>query len=261
MIPLLYFQKAKSYKKFIINYLKTTSTTLVILIFVSLLMNHFTYAIHNIDNSNLKHLITISVIKQNYTQLRLNQSMLFSNDTSKNLTSNSNTISKNNSNESKCVQNCGKSFFIVIIFCLITTLIILIYILKRNFKKQNFDNPILKDITKTTHQIISNNKIEDSISLEELIIKAKKTDPLFSTYFEKCYPVFYKRLNELLKDVTVSDLKFCLFLKLKLSSKEIADNMHVSLKAIYNRNNRFRKRINIKEGEDLYTWAEKFDKE
>lgn len=149
--------------------------------------------------------------------------------------------------------------FYLIIFLLLLILIIAFagkvfeWNLRRKMNVLSFE--------KLEHESIVEVKDFESISTEELIIKSKKVDPLFVVYFKNKYPVFYKRLITILPDLTINELRYCFYLKLRFSSKEISDIMCVSPKAIYNRNNRFRKRLNLKEAEDLYAWAENLDKD
>jgi len=95
-----------------------------------------------------------------------------------------------------------------------------------------------------------------STSYEEIIFLAKSGDPKFATLFKELYPDFYNKLMELQPDLTLIEQKFCFFLKLNFSTKEIAEYTFVTPKAIQNRKNRIRKRLGIADNEDIYQWIE-----
>lgn len=104
---------------------------------------------------------------------------------------------------------------------------------------------------------IVNLKQKVTTSYSEVIQLAKKDDPLFVSLFKELYPDFYNKLMAINPDLTLTEQKVCFYLKLKFSSKEIADYTYVSIKAIQNRKNRLRKRLFINEREDIYSWIER----
>lgn len=98
-----------------------------------------------------------------------------------------------------------------------------------------------------------------STSYDELIEMAKKDNPLFVSFFKELYPDFYQKLKQVQPDLTVLEQKVCFYLKLKFTTKEIAEYTFVSVKAIQNRKNRLRKRLFIEEGKDIYDWIDQLD--
>lgn len=142
------------------------------------------------------------------------------------------------------------AFFILII--IIQALISLYLYRNRNFlKKESFE--IVNQLQLKSSEINSL-KQKVSSSYSEVIELAKKNDPLFISFFKELYPDFYKKLIDLQPNLTLTEQKVCFYIKLKFSSKEIADYTFVSIKAIQNRKNRLRKRLNICERDDIYKW-------
>jgi tetratricopeptide (TPR) repeat protein len=109
------------------------------------------------------------------------------------------------------------------------------------------------EIKQKANQIVSL-KQKVTTSYDEVIEMAKKNDPLFVVVFKELYPEFYLKLIAIQPDLTVTEQKICFYLKLKFSTKEIADYTFVTAKAIQNRKNRLRKRLFLKEGEDIYKY-------
>ena len=116
-----------------------------------------------------------------------------------------------------------------------------------------------KDLVQKTTEILQL-KHKISTSYDELIEMAKKDNPLFVNFFRELYPDFYQKLKSIQPNLTILEQKICFYLKLKFTTTEIADYTFVSVKAIQNRKNRLRKRLDIEEGKDLYEWMDSLDK-
>lgn len=56
---------------------------------------------------------------------------------------------------------------------------------------------------------------------------------------------FLTRAKELHPDLSANDLKFCAYLRLNLSSKEIAPLLNISVKSVEVRRSRLRKKMNL----------------
>lgn len=92
--------------------------------------------------------------------------------------------------------------------------------------------------------------------LEEVTELAKKNDSSFLLKFKELYPEFIKSLLEINPDLENSELAFCAMLKLRFSSKEIADYTFVQHKSIQQKKYRIRKRLNIPGETDIYDFFE-----
>lgn len=98
--------------------------------------------------------------------------------------------------------------------------------MKANLKPEN--TPIIKDI------------ISDLQSLEK--------DDLwneFEVHFNRVHLDFYKKLKEYSSDLTPNELKFCAFLRINMSSKEISSMSGITVKSVEVMRSRIRKKLKI----------------
>jgi len=93
-----------------------------------------------------------------------------------------------------------------------------------------------------------------NVSYEEIIALAKGNSSDFLFRFKEIYPSFFEKLYEIEPELITSELTFCAYLKLQFSTKEIASYTFVTPKAVQNRKNRIRKKLNIPSNMDIYTW-------
>jgi DNA-binding CsgD family transcriptional regulator len=66
---------------------------------------------------------------------------------------------------------------------------------------------------------------------------------IFEELFDQAHGDFFKRLKSAYPELTQSDLKLCAYLKLNLSSKEIAPLLNISYRGVETRRYRLRKRL------------------
>lgn len=126
----------------------------------------------------------------------------------------------------------------------------------RSKNKLELDTQLkVEEIEQQSSEIVELKK-KVSTSYDELVQMAKNDDPLFISLFMELYPCFYTKLITIQPKLTITEQKVCFYLKLKFSTKEIADYTFVTSKAIQNRKNRLRKRLGIDEGVDIYKWLE-----
>jgi tetratricopeptide (TPR) repeat protein len=92
--------------------------------------------------------------------------------------------------------------------------------------------------------------------LEEVIELAKRNDSSFLLKFKELYPDFIRALLKINPDLENSELTFCAMLKLRFSSKEIADYTFVQHKSVQQKKYRIRKRLNIPGETDIYDFFE-----
>ncbi|MEN4760385.1 MULTISPECIES: hypothetical protein [unclassified Chryseobacterium] len=92
------------------------------------------------------------------------------------------------------------------------------------------------------------------LAQDEIITLAKENSPRLLNKSRLVYPDFFDKIFAIQPNLKNSELIFCIYLKLNLSTKEIATYTFVTPKAIQNRKNRLRKKLNIASEVDIYKW-------
>jgi tetratricopeptide (TPR) repeat protein len=73
----------------------------------------------------------------------------------------------------------------------------------------------------------------------------------FKIEFEEVHPAFFKQLNDTWPDLSETYIKICAYLRIDLSSREIADLLHVTVAAVNKNRQRLRKKLNLEAEADL----------
>ncbi len=81
---------------------------------------------------------------------------------------------------------------------------------------------------------------------------------IFESLFDQAHENFFKRLKLSFPDLTQSDLKLCAYLKLNLSSKEIAPLLNIGIRGVEIRRYRLRKRLALPPEANLVEFIMKF---
>ncbi|MEG2079570.1 hypothetical protein SAMN05421796_102327 [Chryseobacterium piscicola] len=89
---------------------------------------------------------------------------------------------------------------------------------------------------------------------QEIVELAKSNSTRLLNTCRSFFPTFFDELKKINQDLKKSELIFCIYLKLGFSSKEVAIYTFVTPKAIQNRKNRLRKKLNIASDIDIYKW-------
>jgi ligand-binding sensor domain-containing protein/DNA-binding CsgD family transcriptional regulator len=87
-------------------------------------------------------------------------------------------------------------------------------------------------------------KIDDNMSSQD-------DWTVFETNFERAHEQFMKTLNDNYDELTPSDLRLCAFLRMNLSSKEIAPLLGISVRGVENHRYRLRKKFNLEGDHNL----------
>ncbi len=74
---------------------------------------------------------------------------------------------------------------------------------------------------------------------------------IFEAHLEKAHEPFIHRLLKKYPDLSHSDLRLCTYLRMNLSSKEIAPLLHISVRGVENHRYRLRKKLNITPNQNL----------
>jgi hypothetical protein len=81
---------------------------------------------------------------------------------------------------------------------------------------------------------------------------------VFEELFDQAHENFFKRLKSTYPDLTQSDLKLCAYLKLNLSSKEIAPLLNISFRGVETRRYRLRRRMALDADANLVEFIMQF---
>jgi DNA-binding CsgD family transcriptional regulator len=74
---------------------------------------------------------------------------------------------------------------------------------------------------------------------------------IFEANFVKAHETFLKNLKQSFPDLTPSDLRLCAYLRINLTSKEIAPLLGISVRGVENHRYRLRKKLNLASDENL----------
>ena len=99
-------------------------------------------------------------------------------------------------------------------------------------------------------------KVLRLITLEE---RQEHSWEQFAIHFDEVHNRFLQKLKSQYPELTAGDLKLCAYLKMNLSSKEIAQLMHFSLKGIENGRYRLRKKFNLTNKDSLSNFILSFE--
>jgi len=118
---------------------------------------------------------------------------------------------------------------------------------------------VLAKIKEVISTVIKNHDISESSPsfrhLIRLIRDVEKKDQELdhlSVHFNHVNTEFFNKLKDLYPDLSQNDLKFCAYLSMNLSSKEMAQLMNVTIKAIEVGRYRLRKKLQLKPETNLY---------
>lgn len=98
------------------------------------------------------------------------------------------------------------------------------------------------------------NQINDAF--EEVILLAKENSPNFLKRFEEVYPEFFTKLNQIEPKLLNTEKRFCGYLFLQFSTKDIANYTFVTVKAVQHSKYRLRKKLAIPSDCDIITWID-----
>lgn len=88
--------------------------------------------------------------------------------------------------------------------------------------------------------------------------RASETWKLYQENFDLIHQQFFRHLREKYPMLTATDLKFCAYLRLNLNTKEIAELTGLSVRGVEGARYRLRKKLQLKENEDLVAFLVDF---
>ena len=187
-----------------------------------------------------------------------------------------------NQNEVLKYGNSNLKTFLFIISILFIVAIISIYYLLENFRrklntlKERLDNKSEESISKDKELILSSTKLlnykqlfkelkldiksletSDKSSVKAIISEIDgilSNDDEWKTlknHFNEVYSGFYNRLLELHPELSESDLRHCMFIKLHMQTKEISRILLIDPRSVQTTRYRIKKKMNLTEDTDL----------
>lgn len=130
-----------------------------------------------------------------------------------------------------------------------------------NIKKNELLTDLVTEITKIEQNIL-NSSLQSPIKkvLKKINTSLEDRDDwiTFELHFRNAHADFFEKLREKHPDLTSSEIKLSAYLKINLSSKEIAALMHISIKSIEQNRYRLRKKLNIDQSTNLVTYIQTF---
>jgi hypothetical protein len=109
------------------------------------------------------------------------------------------------------------------------------------------------------NELINNKKINFT-QIKQQIKQIKLADSHWEKtlkHFQEVHPLFFDKLAQAYPKLSSNDLKLCAFLKLNLSTKEIASINGISELAISKSRNRLRKKMDMQPGENIIAFINK----
>jgi len=118
-------------------------------------------------------------------------------------------------------------------------------------------NDILKEIEKQALELYNavpkqkQQQLNKLISYIHLNADDKDTWQNYVYHFEKVYPAFFSKLSELFPQLNTTDQRFCSYIFINLTNKEIAHIMGISESSVKIRKNRMAKKLNLSSAQNL----------
>jgi len=101
------------------------------------------------------------------------------------------------------------------------------------------------------------NKQDELIKVLKLINEAEKSDSdwdHFAIHFDQVHSDFLAKLKSKFPELSQNDLKMCAYLKMNFSSKEIAQLLSVTIRAVEVSRYRLRKKLNLPSNINLFDY-------
>ena len=119
-------------------------------------------------------------------------------------------------------------------------------------------NEFLASIKERLKRIKGSKDLEDMVYKLGLVIKKIDKDidseshwEVFELHFEQVHAEFLKRLKEKHAELSLREQKLCAYIRMGMTSKEIAMMMNISFRAVENNRYRLRQKLDIMHGENL----------
>lgn len=119
--------------------------------------------------------------------------------------------------------------------------------------RNNMLNEIREEVTALQANLNNNpdHRIKKIVRRIDSHLNDKQTWDVFKKYYNNIYDGFFDRLTLTHPDLTPNEMKICAYLKLNLSSKEIAVLMNISTSSVEIARHRLRKKLNLPKEKSL----------
>lgn len=118
-------------------------------------------------------------------------------------------------------------------------------------KKDELLDHIKKELVYFKSEIIDKNKFQKLLKTIDKNIHTSKDWEVFQSNFNEIHDSFFKTLVKRHSDLTSKDLKLCAYLKMNLSTKEIAPIMRISIRGVEIHRYRLRKKLELNNEQNL----------
>jgi len=141
------------------------------------------------------------------------------------------------------------SVYIIVGFSVL--LLLSLVFINRLHKKNKL---LLQQETLSEKYLQDNKQSIDQETLSKLIGLLKNNDPAFMTVFHGVFPDFVNRIQAIQPNVVQTEVEFCAYMKLNLTTKEISKILSIEPKSVQAKKYRIRKKLNIPNEVDIYMW-------
>ncbi|MBC3846012.1 hypothetical protein H8K90_06460 [Winogradskyella echinorum] len=119
-------------------------------------------------------------------------------------------------------------------------------------------NELLRKIKKELKNVKNEKDLKSAINLIDDNLNNNKDWKFFKEAFNNADKDFMDKIKAAHPDLTPNDLKFCAYLRLNLSSKEMAPLLNISIKSVETKRYRLRKRLQLNHDDSLVNYILKF---
>lgn len=109
----------------------------------------------------------------------------------------------------------------------------------------------LKEALEDNHRLEGNKSNKQLIRLIDRHLTDEEDWKVFETNFNQVHEVFFKKLKSEYPELTPGDLRLAAYLKMNLSSKEIAPLLNISLRGVENKRYRLRRKMDLETDTNL----------
>jgi len=122
-------------------------------------------------------------------------------------------------------------------------------------------NKMLVQIRELLAQIFENkeNPVKIATKIDKIIQNNLSIDEEwenFKMHFEKVHPQFFEKLKQQSDELTEENLKMCAYIKMRMTTKQIARLLQVVPGSIFTNRYRLKKKLHLAESEDLDVFIE-----